>query len=213
MSNLPAVILVHGLWMNRYICMPLALGLQREGFKPYLFGYSSLHCNMATNAASLAAFAAGLSADTVHLVGHSLGGLVVLRTLTDHASFRSSRAVLLGSPVRGSLVARSLTHRRGGKLLLGLSMMDWNVAPLDAWSGSTEVGIIAGSFRLGMAMFFSRNLPLPNDGAVAVEETQLPGAKGHIILPVSHTGMLLSSRVMRETALFLRTGSFSRAPE
>jgi hypothetical protein len=47
-----------------------------------------------------------------------------------------------------------------------------------------------------------------NDGTVAVSETKLPGAKAHIVLPVSHTGMLLSARVAFETGQFLELGHF-----
>jgi hypothetical protein len=47
------------------------------------------------------------------------------------------------------------------------------------------------------------------DGTVAVSETRLPGATQHLVLPVSHMGMLMSARVARETGLFLREGHFS----
>ncbi len=194
--------------MNRYICLPLAWSLRRAGFTPYLFGYSSVHDGIEANAACLANFVAGIPEDTVHFVAHSLGGLVTLEMLSKHKHTRQGRAVLLGSPIRGSFLAHSLAKYRFGKWLVGPSLIEWNPPPLNTWTGKTEVGVIAGSIRLGMAMFFSSGLPLPNDGAVAVEETQLLGLKAHLVLPVSHTGMLVSSRVMRETATFLRTGEF-----
>jgi hypothetical protein len=50
----------------------------------------------------------------------------------------------------------------------------------------------------------------PNDGAVAVSETRLPGAKQHLILPVTHTGMLLSPQVAQEAGQFLATGHFGQ---
>ena len=48
----------------------------------------------------------------------------------------------------------------------------------------------------------------PNDGTVSVEETRLPGAKQHIVMPVSHTGMLLSAPVAHEVGNFLANGHF-----
>jgi hypothetical protein len=42
-----------------------------------------------------------------------------------------------------------------------------------------------------------------------VSETRLPGAADHIVLHVSHMGMLVSPRVARETGSFLRDGRFS----
>ena len=46
------------------------------------------------------------------------------------------------------------------------------------------------------------------DGTVLVEETYLPGAKDHIVLSISHTGMLFSATVARQVACFLRDGRF-----
>ena len=48
----------------------------------------------------------------------------------------------------------------------------------------------------------------PNDGTVAVSETRLPGAKAHVLVSVSHSGMLLSARVAHEVGLFLEYGHF-----
>jgi hypothetical protein len=45
---------------------------------------------------------------------------------------------------------------------------------------------------------------------VAVEETQLAGASDHIVLPISHTGMLLSAAVAHQAAYFLQHGGFER---
>ena len=214
MPTRSAVVLVHGLWMNRYACFPLSVGLRRQGFSAYAFGYSSVRGSLAGSAAHLADFVTELPADRVHLIGHSLGGLIVLRALCEHTIANAGRAVLLGSPVSGSELARSIYGRRGGKYLIGNSLAEWNFLAERNWSSAnrlppgTEIGIVAGSFRLGMATFFSRDLALPNDGAVSVAETRLPGA-AHITLPVSHTGMLLSSRVVQATTDFLKFGSFS----
>jgi len=37
----------------------------------------------------------------------------------------------------------------------------------------------------------------------------LPGATAHLVLPVSHLGMLVSARVARETGMFLQQGRFT----
>jgi hypothetical protein len=76
-----------------------------------------------------------------------------------------------------------------------------------SWSSERELGIIAGSQPLGLARLVV-DFQETNDGTVAVSETRLPGAKEHIVLPVSHTGMLLSARVAFETGQFLEHGHF-----
>jgi hypothetical protein len=55
---------------------------------------------------------------------------------------------------------------------------------------------------------FVADLPEPNDGTVALEETRVDGMKEHLVLPVTHTGMMLSSEVADRTARFLASGSF-----
>jgi hypothetical protein len=49
-----------------------------------------------------------------------------------------------------------------------------------------------------------------NDGTVAVSETQLKGARDHLIMPVSHSGMLVSPDVVDQAAAFLKRGEFLR---
>ena len=71
--------------------------------------------------------------------------------------------------------------------------------------GGTRV--MEGHMTLGMLV--APELPEPHDGAVAVEETRLPCARDHIVLPVSHSGMLLSQAVAEQAAAFLRDGRFA----
>ena len=54
------------------------------------------------------------------------------------------------------------------------------------------------------------SLPGDNDGVVTIEETRIPGLADHIVLPVSHSGMLFSGDVADQTANFLRQGKFAR---
>jgi len=51
-----------------------------------------------------------------------------------------------------------------------------------------------------------------HDGTVLVAETQLPGAKDHIVLHTSHTAMLFSTEVARQIVTLLREGKFQRRP-
>jgi hypothetical protein len=67
---------------------------------------------------------------------------------------------------------------------------------------------VAGSYSLGVGQVLA-GFAEDSDGTVAVSETRLPGATDHIVVPVSHMGMLVSARVARESAYFLREGRFS----
>jgi hypothetical protein len=74
-----------------------------------------------------------------------------------------------------------------------------------------EIGVIAGNYAVGLGRVVAWDLPLPNDGAVTVAETQVAAACDRVELPVSHTGMLFSRRVALQTAAFLRDGRFDHA--
>ena len=83
----------------------------------------------------------------------------------------------------------------------------WNAAPILAVPSGCQVGVIAGMRQVGLGRMVVQ-LEGANDGVVRVEETRLPGLADHRVLPVSHSGMLLSRQVARQCALFLRHGKF-----
>lgn len=202
------VVLVHGLWLGGWVCSLLGHWLRASGFRVVRFGYPSTREALSANAARLARFAQSLDVRTVHFVGHSLGGLVALMSQIDHPDRRPGRMVMLGSPFGGSQAAARLGTRYLGRALLGRSLRDWMADRPDAWTGPRQLGVIAGSGRIGMGRFIAPDLTRPNDGVVTVEETRVPGATDHIVLPVSHTEMLASRRVAGEAARFLLHGRF-----
>ena len=202
------VVLVHGLWLGGWVCSLLGHWLRASGFRVVRFGYPSTREALSANAARLARFAQSLDARTVHFVGHSLGGLVALMSQIDHPDRRHGRMVMIGSPFGGSHAAARLGTHHLGRTLLGRSLREWMADRPDAWTGPRQLGVIAGSGRIGMGRFIAPDLRRPNDGVVTVEETRVPGATDHIVLPVSHTEMLASRRVAGETARFLLHGRF-----
>jgi alpha-beta hydrolase superfamily lysophospholipase len=182
-----------------------------ERFRACAFSYPSLAGTMNDHTRRLIDFAREQRAESLHFVGHSLGGLVILRALQITDDLPPGRAVLLGTPLQGSKAAQGVARFLPfGKALLGAAINDEciNWAPRQ-WSGRREVGVVAGSMRLGLGHLFA-NLETDNDGTVLVEETRLPGAKDHIVLPTSHTGLVFSAAVARQALHFLQTGTFSR---
>ncbi|MFZ2508877.1 MAG: alpha/beta fold hydrolase [Steroidobacteraceae bacterium] len=202
---------VHGLWMNGLESIVLRNRLARAGFEPSVFRYPSTRGDIVEAGAALAAELR--SFDEVHLVGHSLGGLVILAATESGHALPAGRVVLLGSPVQGSRVARTVAHWSIGLQLMGrLAAAELTRHDTRVWRSPRELGIIAGSRSAGMGRLFAE-LPVPNDGTVCVDETRLAGASEHIVLDVSHMGMLVSSPVATSVAEFLRTGRFSQQPK
>lgn len=203
------VILVHGLWMSGFELGVLKHRLDATGeLRAIPFSYPSIAGCMNDHAQSLLQFARSLSAERMHFVGHSLGGIVILRALEQAEDLPPGRAVLLGTPLQGSRAAQGLARLPFGKAILGPAVQEECIdyTPRE-WNGSREVGVIAGSIGLGLGRLFA-NLNTEHDGTVLVEETRLPGAKDHIVLSTSHTSMLFSAEVAEQTAYFLKEGHF-----
>ena len=209
-DGVSAVVVVHGLWMpgfdTRLICRRLAAA----GFAVHPFRYRSVRCGLEENAARLHEFVSRLPNETVHFVGHSLGGVLILRMLARYDFARAGRVVCLGSPLAGSGTAHVLRRWPGGRVLLGKSVCELlDCGGLPPWSGRCEVGVIAGSLPVGAGRFV-HVFDGPNDGTVAVAETRLAGARDHVVLRVSHFALLWSGATHRQMLVFLRDGRFER---
>jgi pimeloyl-ACP methyl ester carboxylesterase len=205
-----AVVYVHGLWMSGAECMLLRRRLAREfGMEVHPFRYAAAASTMTEIATRLQGFVRGLKATRLHFVGHSLGGLVIYRFLERYPEQPPGRVVFLGTPAVASRAAVQASQIRLVASLMGHSVADELLRPRERrWQTARDLGIIAGTQPLGMGQILAR-FDEDCDGTIAVSETQLPGATDHITLPVSHLGMLVSSRVARETGSFLQKGRFS----
>jgi pimeloyl-ACP methyl ester carboxylesterase len=209
MSAGDAVVLVHGLWMNRAVMLYLTAQLARRGFRTRAVGYLSTMQDFEHNAARIARAISAVDAERVHVVGHSLGGVVALRAIGAHPDPRVKRLVLLGSPIAGSEGGRQFARSRWGARLLGATKALWAAMPRLEIPPGVEAGAIAGTWRFGLGRLLLR-LPFPNDGVVTVEETKHPRLADHLVLPVAHSLMLVSPAVARQVAAFLETGRFAR---
>jgi len=206
-----AIVFVHGLWLTGVESTLLRRRLATElQCSTHYFHYRSITAKPADILLQLREFLRALPERTVHLVGHSLGGVVVLRLLETSPDLRPGRAVLLGAPLCGSKAAQGLARWPIGAAMLGRAIEAevLNHAPR-SWDGRRDLGIIAGDNSVGLGKLVA-TLDEPNDGAICVAETQLPGVTDHIIVKTSHTGMLFSHEVVRQTASFLSSGKFAR---
>ncbi len=209
MTDEATVVLVHGLWMTGFEFLLLRRRLEgRHGFVTRRFNYQSVRREISHNAARLNQFVASIESSVVHLVGHSLGGLVVLQMLEEYPQQPPGRVVLLGSPVKGSAAARGVTNLPLGRIFLGRSQAAGLLSGFRSQGTSDrDIGVIAGQLPVGLGRLVGE-VPLPHDGTVSVEETLWPGATDHVALTVSHTTMIFSRQVADQVAAFLEQGKF-----
>ena len=204
------VILVHGLWMNGWDMSLLHLRLEDAGYDARRFSYRSMRSTPLENAMDLNGYMQTLEAPVIHLVAHSLGGLVVRHLFHEYPRRQPGRVVTLGTPHQPSSAARSLAEFPLTRLLLGKSTVNGLLGNVPPWNNNHELGSIAGDLRMGMGVIIPGVIS-PGDGTVAVTETRLEGMKDHTIVHASHTGLLLSKHAAEQVIHFLQTGQFKKS--
>jgi pimeloyl-ACP methyl ester carboxylesterase len=202
------IILVHGLWTPGAVLWPLAWRLARRGYRPRLFTYPGrgpfIH-----NLGRLVRFARA-SGSPVHVVGHSLGGMLALAALNANPDIPIRGLVLIGSPVGGCTSARRLAQHPVGRWMLGHCDSLLCRGGDTVWKRNEPLGVIAGTRPFGAGRVLG-SLPAANDGVVMVSETSVQGCADSIQLHHGHTGILLSPELAQRVDEFLRDGRFSGA--
>ena len=203
-----SVVLVHGLWMNGMEMSLLRHRLNRFGYRSWSFRYSSTRMDLTEIATRLNVFVEQVPAQTIHFVGHSLGGLVVLKLFEIFPRQRPGRIIALSPPYQGCETARRLICFPGGRNLIGRSITQLLKGDGPVWSGERDLGVIAGTLNFGFGRLIGA-VGRSGDGTVCLEEMRIPKARDFITLRVSHMGLVVSKRVATETYHFLEHGRFS----
>lgn len=211
------VVLLHGLGRSPRSMARLAGDLRAAGYEVRNIGYPSQSDDIVSLAeAALGPVFANATTERIHVVTHSMGGILLRQYLHAHGVPSSlGRVVMLAPPNKGSpLVDR----------LAGWPFYRWVNGPaglqLGATAGSVpntlgpipagvELGVIAGDRSLNP--LFSAWLDGPDDGKVSVASTHLEGESGHLTVPCSHTWIMWRKPVMTAVRAFLRDGRFPSA--
>ena len=201
------ILLIHGLWNRGWSMAAMARRLRARGHTVMIFSYPTRSNGLNGHADELHRFISKAAPDELHLVGHSMGGLVILNMLSRYDDLPAGRVVLMGTPVRGSRVVKRLENLPGQKLMFGTIAEDLQNGFRQP-PEHRQTGMIRGTRAMGLGRMVGKH-DEPNDGSVAISETQLEGLADSIELPVAHSEMLLSSEVVNQVEQFLLNGSFS----
>ena len=201
------VVLVPGLWMPAAAMALLAARLDRGGFAARAFAHHGRE-PMAGNVERLARFAReAFAGHPAHFVGHSLGGLLILETLERHRDLAVASVLLLGAPVRGSLIGRRFSRLGLARWMMGAASERWT--PAEArWRRPEPLGVVAGTLSFGVGRLLGA-LPGANYGVVHVDETAVEGMTARVLVPVSHSMLIASPQVARLAGRFLASGGFA----
>ena len=201
------IVLVHGLWNRGWFMTVMARRLRAKGHAVEVFDYPTRSNCLAGHADALHDFIAGIETDELHLVGYSMGGLVILNLLNRFDDLPAGRVLLMGTPVKGSGVVRRLEKLPGQKLLFGKARENL-LQGYEHTPQARETGMIRGTRALGLGQVAGRHGE-PSDGTVAVSETDREGLTDSVEMDVSHSEMLVSSEVVEQVEHFLQYGKFA----
>lgn len=146
----------------------------------------------------------------IHLVGHSTGGLLIRKVLTDSdASKKIGRCVQIATPNQGSQLATIAGSIKGYtgwfRTLKSLDASYIQKLRLSNEQG-IEVGAIAGTHN---NLWLGKLLKGENDGRVEVASVDIPDLTDFTTLHYGHKEIHYQYETAVLTARFLKTGSFS----
>jgi triacylglycerol lipase len=210
------VILLHGLARTKASMVPLENALRRAGYVVHNLDYPSRTAAiepLAENAIGPALAAArDAGATRIHLVTHSMGGILVRAYLAKHTVPDLGRVVMLGPPNQGSEVVDRIGGWRLFRAINGPAGRELgtatNATPNRLGPVTYPVGVIAG--RRSINWINSLMIAGPDDGKVSVERTKVAGMADHIVIAATHPFLMRKPETIRQTMYFLAQGRFAR---
>ncbi len=210
------VVLLHGLGRTDLSMLRMESVLAERGYSVVNVDYPSTQHSIEHLAAEELGPALELccSADSipVHFVTHSMGGIVLRYYLDTHEVQQLGRVVMLSPPNQGSELADWVAESPLLQKILGPSVeqlgTDSASVPSQLGPVDFELGVIAGNRTLNP--LFSRMIPGADDGKVAVENTKVEGMADFLVVPHSHTYIMMNEEVIDQVIHFLEEGRFRR---
>lgn len=198
-SPTEAVVLVHGLAAKRIVMGVLRSALARNYGEVVNWGYPSLWSPIQRHGQELAGLLRQLDVagyDRIHLVTHSMGGIVARLALAEFQPGRLGRLVMIAPPNRGSHVASRFAPYLGRLCPPLLQLADHEASFVRSLPLPTgpELGIIAAK----------------SDFLVREPSTRLGCERDHIVVPGLHSSLLWRRETAEQVRHFLEHGQFRR---
>lgn len=196
-----AVVLAHGLWMHRWSMSPIARYLKDNGYNVYRFGYKTTTMPFEFNVQKLQAFVNSLEEETVHLVVHSMGGILSMRAMPKIR--KNGKLVMLGSPINGSSVAKEMKKKKwcGWMLKHASEPLENGITSPTVLRESLMISGTSGSIGIGRII---TKLEEPHDGTVALVDTEADWINYQETADTNHFRMLFHKGIKKRILRFLK---------
>jgi len=146
----------------------------------------------------------------VHIVTHSLGGILVRAHLARQPFAPLGRVVMLSPPNRGSELVDAFGDNPLYELILGPAGQELGTeeesVPRALPPVDFELGVITGDESINPIGAWM--IPGESDGTVSVESARVAGMKDFLVVHENHTFIMQSPEVVAQVLYFLEHGSF-----
>ncbi len=210
------VVLVHGLWRSRFAMQPVESYLLEQGYATVNVDYPSAREPLETIAREYLLPAIqqceGAVNGAVHIVSHSLGGIVARTALQDSELPKQGRIVMLSPPNQGSELVDQFKDWPLADLVIGpaaLSLAKDGLLMTSLEPLQVNIGIITGNSNNRWVPF--SDLPEPHDGTVTVEGAKLDEMDDFLVVDENHVSIRRNPTVLQEIVNFLENGHFSQS--
>lgn len=211
------VVLLHGLARTSKSMTKMKKALEKDGYKVWNYQYPSRTKTIEKICAELQPVIVSntVSADRVHFVTHSMGGILMRYMQSNQPFTNLGRVVMLSPPNQGSEVVDKLGDLNtfkwingpaGDQLGTGSTNLLATLPPVDF-----ELGILTGDRSINWIL--SMLIPGSDDGKVSIERAKCPGMKEFAVIHATHPYMMKNRKSIAMTRNFLRSGSFKDKTE
>lgn len=209
------VVLVHGLWRSSAAMDVLEKDLATWGYQTVNIDYPSTKLTIPELSEGFLAPAVArcekTGAETIHLVGHSMGAILIRQYLQAHRLPGNGRVVMLSPPNQGSELSEKFGDQWWYQFIVGpagSSLSNEEGGFLNSLNPIPEpVGIIA-AYR-DWSLWPATWLPEPNDGTVSTQSMKLAEMDGFVLVNSGHAMMRYHDDTQRYVRQFLEKGAFS----